>query len=215
MDPRPKARAILAKAATMSDKEFQQSLYEMIRALKDSHTVYYFPGKQSCFTFGTQIQFREIQSLAGPRQPRDVMIVGHLLQDRKVGFESGDILLEFDGYKLDALYHKMRPHLMDGNKFSGFSDMITKLSYRRGRYDFPPKNDNFTITFKSFKSGKILKETLPWITWRDPECMDQVARKASDLKTKWRKRSDDTRRELSSHIKKRATEVESILFCLM
>ena len=63
-----------------------------------------------------------------------------------------------------------------GNDNRGIAQALWNLQIMDGSVNEPPESDNFTIAFKSRKTGQLHKETLPWIAYGIKDCIDETNR---------------------------------------
>ncbi|KAJ3334908.1 hypothetical protein HDU91_002459, partial [Kappamyces sp. JEL0680] len=110
IDPLPRATAIVANAANMTDQEFHFALSDIFLSQRDLHTAYFMPAPHSCYTFYQPLSFAVIDvpgsgPKAQPAQKSTVVVSGFSSVDGIMALSKpylgtvaiGDTVLTIDG----------------------------------------------------------------------------------------------------------------------
>jgi hypothetical protein len=179
MDPIPRAAAVEAQAATMSDKDFHYAYADIFLSLRDFHTNYYMPSPHSCYYSMTAVSFNLIDSDDIVNNPRVVVngfsVFKEILALSKVpAISVGDELLAIDGATFKNYYEANQYQTGGANLFGGYRSALRGLSFRAGSLFPMPKNDTMLLTMRSLKNNSVYTVVLPWVALSIDDCVNEA-----------------------------------------
>ena len=173
-DSAPRLAALEKKLATISDKDFHQSLTDIFLDLKDLHTLYYLPKPYACYETLLPINFRQVNMGLGKKaiaiyEVDDTKEIVDLLP-KNFKIAAGDIVLSYNGKPILDVIKETMPKTYGANKEAQFRLAMDDLRYYNHEIDHVPAANKIEIELQNSK-GERYKQTIPWITWTNEKCL--------------------------------------------
>jgi hypothetical protein len=185
IDPLPKAQDMVARAASLSDKDFHYSLLDIFTPLRDFHTLYLMPGPHSCLA-----NFQAVDYTLTELNGREQVVVKEITQFERVKELSpeytrisiGDEVLSVDNVPIQE-YIRSRLFLAGGaNDFGGKRAVLSRMSVRPGSIERPPSENKNVYRLRKYPTNEEYTVTLPWVTGSRDECYPIAKKVADDIR---------------------------------
>lgn len=193
-NPIPYLNKIESELATISDESFHKQLSDIFFRLRDLHTLYYLPAPFACYQSFLPFGFKEVTAENGKK----VIAVSTMRDDQNVlkympqpfRLKVGDILTSYDGVSVEKAIELKMPYSLGANPSAARRKSIESLRFYEHDLELLPKKDTVKLEFQT-KEGERYKLELPWVIWKDWNCIaaqnklaDNFVKKAPMAKAK-------------------------------
>jgi hypothetical protein len=185
IDPIPKVRSVLSRAANLTDLQFHYELTDIFTPLRDFHTLYLMPGPHSCINV-----FKAVDFTLTEQNGREQVVVKEFstfpdvirLSPQSTQIAIGDEVLSVDNVPIQQ-YLQSRLFLAGGaNEFGGKRAVLSRMSVRPGSIDKVPTENSTTFVMRRFSDGQQYTVTLPWIAASRDACFTAARNLAAQIR---------------------------------
>jgi hypothetical protein len=184
IDPIPIAKAIQAKAASMTDNDFHFAYADLFNSMRDFHTNYFMPAPHACYIAIQPLLFDFVESddllnnpniivqnFLGVIRDPEVLKISAPEELRKVG--AGDRLVAINGKSFKQYYEENQFKFGGANVFAGYRSALQALTQIGGQSSRMPTGSTTTFELISQKTGQQYKVVIPWLAFGINGCLGE------------------------------------------
>ncbi|MEA9357306.1 S41 family peptidase [Bacteriovorax sp. PP10] len=175
-NPIPYLNKIESELSTISDLSFHKQLSDIFFRFRDLHTLYYLPKPFACYDSFLPFTFKEVTAANGKK----VIAVSTMRDDAAVlkfmpkpfRLKIGDIVTSYNGLSIEKAIQANMDHSLGANPSAARRKSIENLRFYQHNLDLLPEKDSTKFEFQT-SEGEKYKMEIPWVTWKDWNCVGQ------------------------------------------